>query len=196
MREGLSEVGVAPADVDLVLISHGDTDHFIGLHDRRDTLAYVNARYVLHRKLRTARTGADGQADPATFYEEDQRVAQTLAEQIGEHILLVNDDEEIEPGLRGVNAAGHRSAHLAFELESEGRHLLSAEDTFIAPIFVNEQTRGCAANSDPDLGIPTRKALLRRAARVDTVLYAPLFPFPGFVGMTPHENHVAGESAV
>ncbi len=182
VRSALHDVDVIEGDIDLVLITHGDTDHIAGLLDDRRDLVYADARYVLARGLWEAWISDGTRGDPDPFYEEEQRtIARALAERIDERALLLDGDTEIEPGIHAIAAPGHRPSHVAYELTSGEDRLLHVGDAFIAPILVEASSRGNAFDTDPDLGIRSRLALLRRAARPRTITYVPHFPFPGLV---------------
>jgi glyoxylase-like metal-dependent hydrolase (beta-lactamase superfamily II) len=189
---GLREIDVDRADIDLVLITHGDTDHIGGLLNEDRTLVYPNATYVLHPQLWEAWTSDGERGDPDPFYEERQRqIARLLAEQIERSVLLREGHGEIAPGVRAIASPGHRPSHLAYELVSGERRLLHVGDALIAPVFVDEPSRGNAFDSDPALGIRSRIALLREAARPQTLTYVPHFPFPGFARITEREDRFA-----
>ena len=189
---GLRQTGVDRADIDLVLITHGDTDHIAGLLDGDRALVYPNATYVLHERLWEAWISDGERGDPDPFYEEEQRrIARSLAQQIEGSTMLRDGDGEVAPGIRAIAAPGHRPSHLAYELASGDRCVLHVGDALIAPVFVDEPLRGNAFDSSPELGTQSRLALLREAARPQTLTYVPHFPFPGFVRITEQEGRFA-----
>jgi len=185
----LHGAGVDENDVQLVLITHGDTDHIAGLVDERHRLVYRRARYVLHRDLWEAWVSDGTRGDPDPFYEEEQRkIARVLAERIGGRVQPLGAEGEVEPGIRAIAAPGHRPSHFAYELESGDRRLLHTGDAIIAPILVQEYSRGNAFDTDPELGVTSRLKLLRRAVHPGTVVFAPHFPFPGFVRIVERDG--------
>ena len=182
VRCGLSEAGVHETDVEYVLITHGDTDHIAGLLDEDLALVCPNATYVLHRQLWEAWVSDGRRGDPTPFYDEaQQRIARSLAQRIEGRVALLDGDGEVAPGIRGLGTPGHRPSHLSYELSTPEGRLLHAGDALIAPIFIAQPTRGTAFDTDPELGIRSRLALLKRAAQPKTLTYVPHFPFPGFV---------------
>lgn len=189
---GLSEAGIDGTDVDLVLITHGDTDHIAGLLSDGHTLVYPNATYVLHQQLWDAWTSDGERGDPDPFYEESQRlIARALAEQVAGRVALLDGGGVVAPGVRAIATPGHRPSHLAYELVSAEHRLLHAGDALIAPVFIDDPSRGNAFDSDPELGIRSRLTLLRDAARPQTLTYVPHFPFPGFVRIIEREGRFA-----
>lgn len=182
VRTGLREAGVGEIDVDLVLITHGDTDHIAGLVDAEHRLIYPNAEFVLHRELWEAWISDGKRGDPNPFYEERQRViAQALTEQIPDRVALLDGDREVAAGIRAIASPGHRPSHMAYELAVGDACLLNVGDAMIAPVLVEQPTRGNAFDADPELGVRSRLALLERAAQPRTLTYVPHFPWPGFI---------------
>ncbi len=182
VRAGLSEVGVEPASIDFILITHGDTDHIAGLVDEEQRLVYPEARYALHRQLWEAWISDGERGDPNPFYEERQRqIARALAGQIADRVLLFDGDAKVAPGIRSIASPGHRPSHLAFELSTGNHRLLHLGDAMIAPVFLDDLSRGNVFDTDPKLGIESRLEILRRAVEPETLAYVPHFPFPGFI---------------
>jgi len=182
VRAGLHEIGIAEHEIDVVLITHGDTDHIAGLVDTERQLVYAHAAYVLHRSLWEAWTSGGERGDPDPYYEEAQRaVALALSAQIADRVTLIDADSVIAPGVRALNAPGHRPSHIAYEVSDETCSLLDVGDAAIAPVLVEQHGRGNAFDSDPVEGIRSRQRLLERASSPQTLTFIPHFPWPGFV---------------
>jgi len=179
---GLQHAGVAPESVDLVLITHGDTDHIAGLVDGAHRSIYTGAVHVLHRSLWEAWTSDGTRGDPDPFYDDVQRaVAAALTDQIAARVQLVDGDEEIAPAIRSLATPGHRPSHLAYELTVEDTTLLHVGDAMIAPALLEQHTRGNGFDADPQMGIRSRRILLERACNSGALVYVPHFPWPGFI---------------
>ncbi|MFC2079475.1 MBL fold metallo-hydrolase [Candidatus Bipolaricaulota bacterium] len=189
VRASIAEIGLDEPGIDLVLITHGDTDHIAGLVDGQHDLIYQDAGYVVPRGLWDAwvTDGKRGDANP--FYSDEQRaIAQALASQIENRVLLLDGDAEIEPGIRAIAAPGHRPSHMAYELTDGEHRLLHVGDALIATILVDQPLRGNAFDSDPEQGIQSRLKLLEQAALPHTLTYVPHFPFPGFARIERHKG--------
>ncbi len=112
-------VGFTPEQIDIVVLSHGHPDHIGGVMEKGEPL-FPNAHYV---------TGA---AD-YDFWSSD-RPSGDLAKHAGlyrDYVVPVADKttflkpgDEVVPGIHALEAYGHTPAHLAFDIQSQGKRLL------------------------------------------------------------------------
>jgi glyoxylase-like metal-dependent hydrolase (beta-lactamase superfamily II) len=157
----LERAGVAPADVDVVVVSHGHLDHIGGLTSRGRP-AFPRARYLI----------AEGEwsywTSPAVLDELPDLVAAPPREQLppleAAGVLdRVSREMEVVDGVRVVPAPGHTPAHLAVEVgEADG--LLFVVDALLHPLQVARPDWGHGMDHDADAAITTRRSLLARAA--------------------------------
>ena len=139
MIPNLRSIGVAPEEIDTVILTHGHVDHIGGNLDQAGKLAFPNARYVMSRA-----EWDFWAADPdlaafkvTAFIDLIRSVARTQLPPIQERLILVEDGDEIVPGIQVVAAPGHTPGHIALFDTRDGS--LIAGDAF--------QTRGGLAVS-------------------------------------------------
>ncbi len=118
----LASLGVTAQEIDVVLFSHLHFDHVSGAVrrgvDGELTLTFPNARHVVGRcEWEEATSGAP---ELETAYPSCDIEALRQADCLS----LVDDDEEIVPGLRVRVTGGHTRGHLAVILESGGETAL------------------------------------------------------------------------
>lgn len=120
--ESLALLGVSVEEIDTVVLSHLHFDHVSGAVRRSDdgrlTLTFPNAQHVVGRCEWEEATS--GVPELATAYESDDLDVLRNAE----CLQLVDDEEEIVPGLRGRVTGGHTRGHMALILESKGETAL------------------------------------------------------------------------
>jgi N-acyl homoserine lactone hydrolase len=110
--EQLAEIGLMPADIDIVVSTHYDVDH-AGRH-----AAFTRARYVVQR-----RHHVDAADDPRYASVRSQW------DQPSERIELVDGDTELLPGLEVIETSGHVPGHqsVLVRLPTTGPVLLAVD---------------------------------------------------------------------
>jgi glyoxylase-like metal-dependent hydrolase (beta-lactamase superfamily II) len=180
LLQNLKAEGIAPEEIDTVILTHGHPDHIGGNTDAQGKPAFPNARYVMWK-------------DEWDFWTSEQ-AEQRLDEHIRELLLkfarenlppirgqvdLFDRETEIVPGIRAVAAPGHTPGHMALEISSEGEKLLCISDAVLHPIHLEQPEWHAAVDFDPKQVVATRRRLLDRAASGKALVLAFHFPFPG-----------------
>jgi len=114
----LAEIGIAPGDVDLVILTHLHFDH-CGGNTRREGDAVVptfpNARYVIQRAEWDDATHPDG-LTRAGYDGDDFAVLDETGQ-----LYLVEGTEEVTAGIACVHTGGHSRGHQMVLVRSGGR---------------------------------------------------------------------------
>lgn len=117
--EGLAALGVAPEDVDTVVLSHLHFDHVCGATrfdgGRRRVPIFPNARHIVGRVEWEDATG--GSPELATAYP----IEDILPLYEAGLMMVIDDGHQIVPGLRGHVTGGHTRGHMALLFESCGQ---------------------------------------------------------------------------
>ncbi len=113
----LRRLGVAPEDVDLVILTHLHWDHAGGAADpdRPDQPAFPRARYVVHDlEWQDATSG-----DPVYYksYLQEQ-IAPLTRWPADTWLRITGADTEVAPGVRMIRSGGHTRGHCCVRLES------------------------------------------------------------------------------
>jgi glyoxylase-like metal-dependent hydrolase (beta-lactamase superfamily II) len=166
----LTGIGVAPASIDRVVLTHHHGDHVGGLAPE-GTPAFPNASVHVSAAEMAFLEGApedNGGAQSALAAIQASGGAQTFT-----------DGAELAPGLTAVMTPGHTPGHAAVLLESDGARLMFAADAIAHPVAFFEHPEWVFRfDQDPERTVETRYALLERVAEERIPFMASHLPFP------------------
>lgn len=162
----LSQHGIAPQDIDLVILSHAHPDHTGGALDEQGRPTFANARYILPA------------AEPAAAR---QRLA-------GLPLELIEPETELLAGVHTFAAPGHTLGQIALKIGAEGETLVYTADVIAHPIHVEQPGWNIISDADRALALTTRAQMLEQAAAESWRLFVYHFPFPGLCRVARSEN--------
>ncbi|BDU68317.1 MBL fold metallo-hydrolase [Geothrix oryzae] len=184
LAEQLSAAGMAPSDIDLILITHDHFDHIGGLLKADGTRAFPKAVVAVARREHAFWT-----EDPSHLPERLRDRASKLKALFGVYekagaFRLFEDGEELAPGLRAIPAHGHTGGHAVYAFTSEGRELWCIGDLIhFGAVQFQHPEAGVAFDLDGDRAVKVRQELFRDAARRKAVLAGA--HLPQIVRITP-----------
>jgi glyoxylase-like metal-dependent hydrolase (beta-lactamase superfamily II) len=127
MTAALTELGVAPTDIEYVILTHLHTDHANGIFagdPERPELFFPNAQHVIQEAEWQA--AHDTNERTAAVYYPNRLDA---IEQAGK-LQLVNGTSEIIPGITVEQTGGHTEGHQGIRVESNGETFVYYADIF------------------------------------------------------------------
>lgn len=181
LLESLAQAGLTPDDVDTVFITHFHIDHvgWIGQDQAgKRVLTFPHARYLTHR--------AEWQqfADPAV---SRSGVADAV-DLLQQRIELVEDGEQIAPGVTVLATPGHTVGHSSLQLSSGSERLLILGDTLHCLAQFDHPDWTCYFDDDAELAKVSRKRVLQELAQADTIGCGNHFPNTTFGRWLAHED--------
>lgn len=182
VRGTLGSLGVDPAGVDQIVISHFHADHINGLLTPDGAPAYPHAQvFVPEREW--AFWMDDGQMSRAPdalkgAFQNARRVFKPLEGKLERYAW----DKEVAPGLTALGAPGHTPGHTAFRLESGMDTLFIQSDMSNLPaLFMRHPGWHVMFDMDPAAAEDVRRKTYTRLAAERTLVAGYHIPFPGAV---------------
>lgn len=156
LLDELAAAGVAPPDVETVVISHVHDDHIGGACTADGKPSFPNARYLIHRAdvewIRSeAETGNESESIWTQLLQPIEASGQLIA---------IGDAFEVAPHIRTRHLPGHTPGHQGLELATDAERLLLSADSFHHPAQLDRPEWAATMDNDPDQATEIRRALL------------------------------------
>jgi glyoxylase-like metal-dependent hydrolase (beta-lactamase superfamily II) len=179
----LDAEGIAPQEIDVVLLTHFHIDHYGGALDANGAHAFPNARYLINAveyEFWAGEPTLDELVLPDDFKALFRQSSRDALAALQGTLELIGPGDEIAPGVKTVDARGHTPGQLGVEIASAGEGLIHIVDAAHLPAFHLQHPEWfMAADNWPAWTVTTRKALFDRAAAENLLVSTYHFPFPG-----------------
>jgi glyoxylase-like metal-dependent hydrolase (beta-lactamase superfamily II) len=163
MLDNLAQTGVAPGDVDAIILTHCHRDHILGIVDEDWNAVFANAELIVPELDNDFWLQRDSSKIDNEYQREDATLAQKAAAPYRERTRTISSGE-VAPGVTMVPLPGHTPGHSGYLVEGGGKKLFLWGDIVHFPAF---QPAWPDANLifDVDLSL-TREIRKRTFARV------------------------------
>jgi glyoxylase-like metal-dependent hydrolase (beta-lactamase superfamily II) len=180
LGDGLASAGAPAAELAAVVFTHLHQDHCRGATWSGE-LTFPWASGFAHAAEVAFWSGAETAGAAADEHVASAREAIRL---FGDRLRPFEYHDEILPGVRIVDAAGHTPGHSAVLLESGSERLLCVGDLFYDPLQLSHPGWCTPWDHDTAVAVRTRRRLLDRAADEHLLIHAYHMPFPGLGTIT------------
>jgi glyoxylase-like metal-dependent hydrolase (beta-lactamase superfamily II) len=176
LLDGLAAEGIAPGEIDTIVLTHGDVDHIGGIATPAGELVFPQANYVM---LKEALEFWSNPAILSRWPEFLTVFGRKTLPLIRERVQAVEAGVEFLPGFILSPVPGHRPGHTALFVNSGGQRLMHLADTVGDALFFEHPDWHWYADFKPEQAEQDKTRLLDQAAAEGALVFGSHLPFPG-----------------
>jgi glyoxylase-like metal-dependent hydrolase (beta-lactamase superfamily II) len=196
-REKLGAIGVRAEDVDTILVTHAHPDHVMGLVGPGGGARFPRAELLVHRIEHDFWMSETNAAKAPEAAKEAFRHAQTGLRPYAGRTRLIEDGQEVAPGITAKFLPGHTPGHTGYLITSAGQSLLIWGDVVHLPgIQFARPEAGMAFDSDAEQARATRRQAFEMTAREGVLVAGIHLDFPTLGHVVRHGDGHAWEPLV
>jgi glyoxylase-like metal-dependent hydrolase (beta-lactamase superfamily II) len=177
--QNLQSAGINSTDINTVFISHAHSDHIGGNTDEANFPSFPHAQYYIGKREWEFWTGTpDLTCQPESIRQNLLHTIKKNLIPIAKRIVKVPGEKEVTPGFSFIKAPGHTPGNVALKITSGVENLICVGDVFHHPEEIEKLDLYTAPLMAKE-GRTTRVKLLSQAVKLDALVFACHFPFPG-----------------
>ncbi|MGY0777702.1 MBL fold metallo-hydrolase [Azospirillum argentinense] len=181
--QNLAAIGLGPADIDAIVISHIHPDHVGNLRTASGGRAFPRATVFVPRADWEFFVRNDPDLSympvPEDFRRRFAAAIKSSLEPVGNAVELYEAGAEIVPGLTTIVASGHTPGMATFLVHSGNDQLLLTADLAYHPVVNVDNPWRPGPDRDKDTALASRRRIFDRAAADRIPVLGFHFPFPG-----------------
>ncbi len=177
---GMAALGVTPADIDTLIITHLHPDHIGGML-AEGAPAFPNAEVVVAEAEAAFWTDEGTAAQAPAEAQGLFQLAKGTLSAYGDAVTQVADGSEVAPGVKLMVSPGHTPGHSVLHIDGGDRDLLMLADTVhSADLHLAMPDVGFGFDTDSAMAAASRRRLFDMAAADKTLVAGSHIHFPGF----------------
>jgi len=179
----LNTLGISADDIGTVVVSHFHPDHIGGIA-AEGAANFPNAQVLFPQpEWDFLQANADNEGLQGAI-----GALQVVSD--SDQLGFYADEDEVVPGIQAIATFGHTPGHMSFLIDSNGEQLLHLVDSALNNITSVQRPDWFARfDSQPELAVESRRAILSRAADEQLQVFGYHFSFPGLGFIVPAEEN-------
>jgi glyoxylase-like metal-dependent hydrolase (beta-lactamase superfamily II) len=176
----LNAMGVVPADIDSIVMTHMHPNHGAGLIDSSGKAVFPNAELILHENELAFWKDDGAMARATTEGQGDFRLAHAALAAYGDRVRTIKTDG-VAPGVPAFPTPGHTPGHTAWLVESNGDgHLIWGDIVHFPGMQFAFPYTSVAYEIDPAAAAEGQKKVLKFVAGEKLRVAGVHLDFPAF----------------
>ena len=180
LPNSLRAVGVDPAAIDIILLTHLHPDHSLGLVDEGGGPVFPKAQLVVHEVEAAFWLDRTPKPDDSERITRNTKAQRQVTAPYRNRIRRIKDGEVL-PGIRATLRPGHTPGHTNWLIESRRERLLIWGDiVHLASVQMARPDATLVFDVEPNVARITRERVLDWVAAERVCVAGAHLPYPGF----------------
>jgi glyoxylase-like metal-dependent hydrolase (beta-lactamase superfamily II) len=173
LMHNLAAAGINPASIDAVIMTHGHIDHVGGVVADDGSLNFPNAQYYI------SRVDFEFYTDINQPHAMQRDHARKNLLPVQDRLTLLEDGDEVVPGIKAIWTPGHAPGHMIYMIESDGERLAFLGDLLHHHVLQHDPMRHNIFDGEPATAAESRLKAIRMLANEQVLCSVFHFAWPG-----------------
>jgi glyoxylase-like metal-dependent hydrolase (beta-lactamase superfamily II) len=184
LPQNLRRAGIAPEEIEIILLTHLHPDHSLGLVDETGSAVFPKAELVMHEMEAAFWLDRTPQASDSERVQRGTKAQRIVTAPYRDRIRRIKDGEVL-PGITARLRAGHTPGHTNYMIQSGGERLLIWGDiVHLASVQMQRPDATLVFDVNPDVARASRQQVLEETAAQGITVAGAHLPAPGFGRVT------------
>lgn len=179
LLKNLQGIGIAPKDIDIIILTHMHSDHIGGLTDANNEKVFPKA------EIYVAKPEIEYWVNNISLDVGTSNLARTVRNVYGDKVKMFEWGDNITPEIRSVKAFGHTPGHTIYAISSNGQQLWVIGDLIHSlKVQMADPSMSVTFDVNRKQAAETRKAIMKEAEEKKISIAGMHIPFPGVGTLT------------